>query len=99
VWGMARSLCPDAARATVAVAAAILVLLAPGAWGQVGAIVAGGAIGWAGLRDGAPPQHSPLTISLPRGWPTAAGVLFLVLLCGLPIAAAAVPALDLRLFD
>ena len=99
VWGMARSLCPDAARATVAVAAAILVLLAPGAWGQVGAIVAGGAIGWAGLRDGAPPQHSPLTISLPRGWPTAAGVLFPVLLFGLPIAAAAVPALDLRLFD
>src|SRR5215469_4943344 len=36
VWGMAKNLCPDALRATIAVAAAIAVLAAPGAAGQVG---------------------------------------------------------------
>src|SRR5438477_11252949 len=42
VWGMARSLAPDRERASIAVAAAILVLAVPTAVGQVGAIVAGG---------------------------------------------------------
>src|SRR5271155_3221239 len=42
VWGMAKSLCPDPQRATIAVGAAILALAVPSAWGQIGAIVAGG---------------------------------------------------------
>ncbi|MGC2412190.1 MAG: chromate transporter, partial [Stellaceae bacterium] len=46
VWGMARSLCPDKERASVAVGAAILALWVPSAMGQVGAIAAGGLIGW-----------------------------------------------------
>ncbi|HUI34319.1 MAG TPA: chromate transporter, partial [Stellaceae bacterium] len=40
VWGMARNLCPDKERATVAIAAAILATALPSAAGQVGAIVA-----------------------------------------------------------
>src|SRR5205823_1287904 len=39
VWGMAKTLCPDKERATVAVGAAILALAVPTALGQVGAIV------------------------------------------------------------
>jgi chromate transporter len=46
VWGMARSLCPDRARATLAVGAAVLALAVPSAAGQIGAIIAGGLIGW-----------------------------------------------------
>src|SRR5690242_6912661 len=46
VWGMARSLCPDRERATIAVAAAILALAVPAAPGQIGAIILGGVIGW-----------------------------------------------------
>ncbi len=51
VWGMARNLCPDRERATLAVSAAILALAVPAAVGQIGAIVAGGLIGWAVLRN------------------------------------------------
>ena len=42
VLGMARTLAPDRARATLAVAAAIIALGAPSSWGQIGAIVLGG---------------------------------------------------------
>ena len=38
VWGMARSLCPDRATATIAAAACVFALLAPAAWGQIVAI-------------------------------------------------------------
>ena len=45
VWGMARSLCPDRERASVATLAAVLVLSAPTAVGQVAAIALGGLAG------------------------------------------------------
>jgi chromate transporter len=41
VWGMAASLCPDRQRASIAVVALLLVLFAPSATGQVGAILIG----------------------------------------------------------
>ena len=40
--GMARNLCPDRPRATIAVGAAVLALAVPSSAGQVGAIAAGG---------------------------------------------------------
>src|SRR6266404_2722494 len=45
VLGMARTLAPDRARATLAVAAAIIALGAPSSWGQIGAIALGGIVG------------------------------------------------------
>ena len=54
VWGMARTLCPDRERATIAVIAAALALLAPTGAGQIGAIVLGGFAGLAVCRGGAP---------------------------------------------
>ncbi|MGE5272095.1 MAG: chromate efflux transporter [Thiohalocapsa sp.] len=100
VWGMARNLCPDPQRASVTVAAAILVLAVPSAWGQVGAIAAGGLIGWALLGNGgAARDMPPLAIHLPRSWSIAAAVLFFALLIGLPLLAAAVSAQSLKLFD
>ncbi len=100
VWGMARSLCPDKERASVAVAAAILALAVPSAWGQVGAIAAGGLIGWALLGNNPVVRETaPLAIHLPRSWSIAAIVLFFGLLIGLPLLAAAVPVQPLKLFD
>jgi chromate transporter len=100
VWGMARSLAPDKERATVAVGAAILALGVPTALGQVGAIVAGGLIGWGLLADRAASRPgAPLAVHLPRAWSIAALVLFFALLFGLPLLAAAVPAQPIRLFD
>src|SRR5947199_1985819 len=72
VWGMARNLCPDRERATIAVGAAILGLAAPSAAGQIGAIIAGGLIGWGLLRNtllrntAAAQPEAPLAIHLPR---------------------------------
>jgi chromate transporter len=100
VWGMARSLCPDKERASIAVAAAILVLAVPSAAGQVGAIAAGGLIGWGLLANrAAVPSSQELAIHLPRSWSIVAATLFFTLLIGLPLAAAAVPVQALQLFD
>src|SRR5260370_809159 len=100
VWGMARGLCPDKERASVAVAAAILALAIPTALGQVGAIIAGGLIGWSLLPNRAPvTTAAPLAVHLPRSWSIAAAVLFFALLLGLPLVAVAVPAQPIRLFD
>ena len=100
VWGMARSLCPDPERATVAVGAAILALLVPSAAGQVGAIAAGALIGWGLLANAAPAEAGgPLRVHLPRAWSIAAGILFFGLLIGLPLVAAALPVQPVRLFD
>ena len=46
VWGMARNLTPDRERITLAVAAAVIVLIERTALTQVLVIVAGAAIGW-----------------------------------------------------
>jgi chromate transporter len=100
VWGMARSLAPDRERATVAVAAAILALALPSAAGQIGAILAGGVVGWALLRGAAAPQAAvPLAVRLPRAWSVACAIAFLVLLLGLPALSAVVPWHPLALVD
>ncbi|MGH7031653.1 MAG: chromate efflux transporter, partial [Stellaceae bacterium] len=92
VWGMARNLCPDRPRATIAIGAAILALGVPSSAGQIGAIAAGGAIGWVLLRDGqAAREWAPLAIHLPRALSVASAIAFFALLIGLPILAASVP--------
>jgi len=65
VLGMMRTLAPDRARATLAVAAAVLVLAVPSALGQIGAIVLGALAGLLFLRSGDTVQHAalPLTVS------------------------------------
>ena len=53
VWGMARNLCPDKARAGIALAAVLAVVLVSGPLGQVAAIVLGGVAGLALCRESA----------------------------------------------
>ena len=100
VWGMAKSLCPDKERGSVAVGAAILALAIPSAAGQVGAIAAGGLIGWSLLANRAAVQPGePLAVQLPRAWSITAAVLFFALLIGLPLLAAVLPMQTVKLFD
>ena len=91
VWGMARSLCPDRLRAGIAIGAALVVLAAPTAAGQVGAIVLGGLVGrWAlklGHLQAAP--HADYGVGRRTGALLLA--LFVVLLLALPVLAS-VPA-------
>ena len=55
VWGMARSLCPDRARAAIAVLALVFMAMAPNSAGQIAAIVAGGVAGLFVCRTGPAP--------------------------------------------
>jgi len=99
VIGMMRSLAPDRERATVAVAAAIIVLAVPSAWSQVGVIVLGGVAGFIVLRADASADHTTLPLKVSRSTGAALLVLFVVLLAGLPALAAALPAQAVKLFD
>ncbi|MDR6293927.1 chromate transporter [Inquilinus ginsengisoli] len=100
VWGMARSLCPDRGRASVAVGAALLALLVPTAFGQVGAILVGGLVGWWLLPAGATGTAGvPLAGDVGRPVAVACLVLFVLLLAGLPLLAAATGSPSLLLFD
>jgi chromate transporter len=90
VWSMARTLSPDRPRATITVIATLIVLAAPSAVGQIAAIAAGAAAGlWACRGAPAPAGRLAVPISRPLG-ATALG-LFVLLLVGLPIAAAVLP--------
>jgi len=85
IWGMARSLCPDKERASIAVVAALIVLFSPSSIAQISAILFGGIAGmW--LCRGAQPVavgHMPIRVSRNAG--VAALAIFVVLLVGLPI--------------
>jgi len=99
VWTMARSLCPDAKRATLAVLATIAVLAFSSPFVQVGVIVIGGLIGWAMLRSDAPMDHVDMGVSVKRSIAIAALALFFVALIGLPVLAATYPSQTLDLVD
>lgn len=90
VWGMARSLTPDARRAGIAVVALALALLLPGALGQLGALGVGVGAGLLLLR-GVPDRPASALPSF--GVPRAVGILCLVLvgvgLVGLPALSSA----------
>jgi chromate transporter len=99
VLGMMRSLAPDRERATLAIAAAALVLAVPTVWGQIGAIVLGGVVGLTLLRSTAPTDHVALPHAVSRTAAIVAIIVFFALLFGLPLLVAAVPNHALQLFE
>ncbi len=90
VWGMGRRLCPDAARVSLAIAAAAVLLFVPHAAVQVGVIAAGAAVGWLLYRSEAPTSQTA-SKGLARSHLWAAGVLGIcgALLVTLPLVATA----------
>ncbi|MCD7061233.1 chromate efflux transporter [Pelagibacterium xiamenense] len=88
VWGMARALCPDRERATIALGAVLVVIFAGGALGQIGAILLGA---FAGLVLIDPPEK-PLEDVVHFPVSKTAGAIclaaFAALLAGLPLLAA-----------
>jgi len=90
VWGMTRTLAPDAPRAGIAVVGLGLALLVPGAPGQLGALAIGVLGGLALLRGVAEPSAPALpSFSVPRPVAVTCLALFVVGLVGLPVLAAA----------
>jgi chromate transporter len=99
IWGMGRTLCPDRFRATLAVAATLIVSAWPTAWGQIGAIALGALLGWRYLEPVA--LHRPEGAQFPVSRATAivAWGLFFGLLVALPLAAKLSGSHALALFD
>lgn len=99
VWSMARNLCPDAKRATLAALATIGVLAVPSPFAQAGAIAIGGLVGWAILRADAPTDHVDLGVRVSRGVAISALALFFTALIVLPLLASAFPSQTMALVD
>jgi len=86
VWGMARTLCPDRQRASIALVATLVMLFSTSPAAQIGAIALGGIAGLGLCREATPPSTGVVQLPVSR----AAGVLaltaFFALLVGLPLA-------------
>lgn len=99
VWGMARMLCPDRERATLAILTAMVASAWPTAAGQIIPIVVAGLIGWRLFPPSVAPP--PLHIRVPVGHRLGATswVIFLGLLLILPFLRQAYPNQTLAVFD
>jgi chromate transporter len=99
VWGMARTLSPDRERASIAVAAALIILFSSSSIAQIGAIVLGGIAGlW--LCRGTEPvavRHMPIPVS--RAAALTALAVFFVLLFGLPLLRTMTESQGVALFE
>ncbi len=80
VMGMARSLCPDRTRASIAAVALVVMLLAPGAPAQIGTIAVGGIAGWIVCRGAAGAAPDDIAMPVSRRFGTACLIAFFVLL-------------------
>ena len=89
--GMARQLCPDAPRATIAALSAACVLLSGAPWTQIAVVAFGAVAGLAVLRE--LPPMAVANLHAPYGMRAGAVVvaIFFVLLFGLPLMARAHP--------
>jgi chromate transporter len=79
---MARSLCPDRERASIAAGAALIVLFSTSSVAQIAAIVLGGVAGFLLCRDAPPPSGGHVAMPVTRQAGTIALVAFFVLLLG-----------------
>jgi chromate transporter len=85
VWGMARALCPDRQRATIACVSALLILFSTSSIAQLGAILLGAVAGFRLCRTSTQPEARPIGIPVSRriGFVAFAG--FFLLLATLPL--------------
>lgn len=99
VWGMARTLCPDRTRASIAVTAALIVLFAISPLAQIAAIVLGGLAGLWLCRSVQTSDGEHITVPVSHRAGIVALALFLALLFGLPVLARHGAPESVSLFD
>jgi chromate transporter len=80
VWGMARSLCPDRERASIAAVAALIILLSPSSLAQIAAILLGAVAGLVCCRSASPATGGHVAMPVSRAAGVIALVIFTVLL-------------------
>ena len=84
VWGMGKTLCPDRLRATLAIAATLIVFAWPTQWGQILAIALGALVGLRYLQPVILHQPENTRFMVSKAAAVTAWVLFFGLLFGLP---------------
>jgi chromate transporter len=99
VWGMARSLCPDRERASIAAVAALIILLSGSSATQILAIALGGAAGLWLCRGAGAAAASRVAVPVSRRAGLAALALFFALLGGLPVLRALSGSQGVALFE
>jgi len=99
VWGMATSLCPDRPRASIAILAAIAILLWPVAIGQIVILAIGALLGWRFLPSDDTTKPSVLTLAVPCQLAIICWCIFFTLLLGLPLLRLIFHQQSLALFD
>jgi chromate transporter len=85
VWGMARTLCPDRARASIAVVATLVILISASSGAQILAIALGGVAGLWLCRTAPQAPTGHVSVPVSRALGLAALALFLLLLVALPV--------------
>jgi chromate transporter len=99
VWGMARTLCPDRERATIAVLAAVVLTGWSTAGTQVLVIVVAGFVGWRLLRESTSLAVPDVRAPIGRGLGALALVVFFALLVCLPVSRYFAPRSWIAVFD
>lgn len=99
VWGMARNLCPDRERASIAVVAALIILFSTASVAQIGAIVLGGLVGLWLCRSETPASSGHVEIPVSRTVGLITLGMFFVLLAGLPALRGLTESAGVALFD
>jgi chromate transporter len=99
VWGMARSLCPDRERATLAIIASIVTLASPTAIGQLSSIAVAGIVGWKIFPGTSSVSLSHMRFPIGKKVGIAAWIVFFALLFGLPLVRQIAASHALEVFD
>lgn len=97
VWGMARNLCTDVPRVTIAAFSACAALLWPNSMGQIGVIVCAAVVGLTLLKPAQGQAAESLPISISRKVGVISLVVFFSLLAGLPLLMEALPSQTLSM--
>jgi chromate transporter len=85
VWGMARTLCPDRQRASIAGVATMLVLFSTSTVSQIAAIFLGGVAGFWLCRNLPPVSNGAMVVPVSRRAGIASLATFMLLLVALPL--------------
>ncbi|ANE47841.1 hypothetical protein SY83_17815 [Paenibacillus swuensis] len=103
VWGMAKSLTPDRSRQSIALMAAVMILIIPQAWMQLAVLSCSGLAGWflykqvpTNERVDVHLENDSTIYSVGQKVTWSCGIIFIGLLIVLPIAAVIYPSLWLQ---
>jgi len=98
VWGMARSLCPDRERASIAAVAALIILFSPSSPAQIAAILLGAIAGLILCRAAPAPAEGHVAMPVSRGAGVIALAAFSILLACVLLLAGRLPSQGFDLF-